>query len=153
MGYTLAGPRRQRQWWIRIYFLGLIAIAALLMFRQPVFFVFVITGFFHAYFLRPWPLMVLGILATSLIVNSMIPGFPDPTQEGLYLFAIVVVVQTTLISFGAVIGEKLNELSEQRRRAVTELETALEENAGLQAQLMTQAREAGVLDERQRMAA
>ena len=32
------------------------------------------------------------------------------------------------------------------------LEAALDENAGLHAQLMTQAREAGVLDERQRMA-
>ena len=44
------------------------------------------------------------------------------------------------------------EQSEQRRQAVARLEAALEENAGLHAQLLTQAREAGVLDERQRMA-
>ncbi len=44
------------------------------------------------------------------------------------------------------------EVSEQRRQAVARLETALDENAGLHAQLLTQAREAGVLDERQRMA-
>ena len=51
------------------------------------------------------------------------------------------------------LGERLAEQSEQRRLAVARLEAALEENAGLHAQLLTQAREAGVLDERQRMAA
>src|SRR5262245_65902362 len=35
---------------------------------------------------------------------------------------------------------------------MAELEAAQEENAGLHAQLLTQAREAGVLDERQRLA-
>jgi signal transduction histidine kinase len=53
---------------------------------------------------------------------------------------------------GLVIGEKLTELSAQRKQAVEKLEAALEENAALHAQLVTQAREAGVLDERQRMA-
>src|SRR5207237_1763850 len=38
------------------------------------------------------------------------------------------------------------------RQAVARLEAALVENAGLHAQLLAQAREAGVLDERQRMA-
>ena len=42
----------------------------------------------------------------------------------------------------------LVELGEANRK----LEAALEENAGLHAQLLVQAREAGVLDERQRMA-
>jgi signal transduction histidine kinase len=49
-------------------------------------------------------------------------------------------------------GEKLAEVSTQRREAMGKLEAALEENAGLHRQLLTQAREAGVLDERQRMA-
>ena len=42
----------------------------------------------------------------------------------------------------------MTELSEANRR----LEATLAENAGLHEQLLTQAREAGVLDERQRMA-
>ena len=46
----------------------------------------------------------------------------------------------------------MTEQSEERREALARLEAALEENAGLHAQLLTQAREAGVLDERQRMA-
>jgi signal transduction histidine kinase len=64
----------------------------------------------------------------------------------------VVVIQTLAIGFGLLGGERMHDLSEQRRVAVAELEAALEENAGLHAQLVTQAREAGVLDERQRMA-
>jgi signal transduction histidine kinase len=40
----------------------------------------------------------------------------------------------------------------ERRDLLDRLEAALEENAGLHAQLLTQAREAGVLDERQRIA-
>ena len=54
---------------------------------------------------------------------------------------------------------KGTEESEQRRQAVAELseanrklEITLAENAGLHEQLLTQAREAGVSDERQRMA-
>jgi signal transduction histidine kinase len=64
----------------------------------------------------------------------------------------VVFIQTLAIGFGTIGGQKLAELSEQRRRALTELEAAVAENDGLHAQLLTQAREAGVLDERQRMA-
>ena len=64
----------------------------------------------------------------------------------------IIVIQTLAIGGGALLGERMAEQSEQRRLAVARLETALEENAGLHAQLLTQAREAGVLDERQRMA-
>ena len=56
------------------------------------------------------------------------------------------------IGCGRVLGEKMAKQHEQRRQMVAKLEAALEENAGLHAQLVTQAREAGVLDERQRMA-
>jgi signal transduction histidine kinase len=45
------------------------------------------------------------------------------------------------------------EEQEQRKKMVADLEAALKENAGLQAQLVVQAREAGMLDERQRLAA
>lgn len=61
-------------------------------------------------------------------------------------------IQTLAIGFGILGGEKIMELSEQRRQTVVDLQSALEENAGLHAQLVVQAREAGVTDERQRMA-
>ena len=57
-----------------------------------------------------------------------------------------------MIGFGTVFGERLSQLSEQRRQAVAQLQVAMDENVGLQRQLVAQAREAGVLDERARMA-
>ena len=81
----------------------------------------------------------------------MIGGFPT-NPEWLAIWVAIIVIQTLAIGGGGILGERMAEQSEQRRLAVARLETALEENAGLHAQLLTQAREAGVLDERQRMA-
>jgi signal transduction histidine kinase len=151
--YTRAPePRRAHSVRMVVYFAGLLALASVLMSRQPIFFVFMITGFFHASELRPWPLMVLGVAATSVLINTIITGFPWPTIEGWSIYVSIIIIQTLAIGFGTVVGEKLAEVSEQRRQAVAQLEAALEENAGLHAQLLAQAREAGVLDERQRMA-
>jgi signal transduction histidine kinase len=136
---------------LRIYFVGFLGLAVWLIVRDPVFFVYAITGFFHAYLLRPWPVSFAGVAATSIVVNSLIL-IDDPTAEAWTVFVIVVVIQTLAIGFGLLGGEKMSDISEQRRVAVAELEAALNENAGLHAQLVTQAREAGVLDERQRMA-
>jgi signal transduction histidine kinase len=135
-----------------IYFAGLLALAALLMSRRSIFFVFMITGFFHAAVLRPRPLTVLGVAATSILINTIPTGFPWATTEAWFIYITIIVIQTLALGFGTVMSEKLGELSEQRRRAVAQLELTLEENAGLHAQLLAQAREAGVLDERQRLA-
>jgi signal transduction histidine kinase len=147
-----AGPSfRTRQTRIRIYFVGFLGLAVWLIVRDPLFFVYAITGFFHAYLLRPWPVSLAGVAATSIVVNSLVL-LDGPTPEAWTIFFIVVVIQTLAISFGLLGGEKMVDISEQRRVALAELEAAQEENAGLHAQLVTQAREAGVLDERQRMA-
>jgi len=149
--FTLQCDRRKDQRWMRLYFGGLMVFAAVLMFLLPVYFVFVITGFIHAFLLRPAPLAFVGVGITSLIVNSRIV-YPDPTADGWWTYGIIFVIQTVAVGFGIIGGERIGELSEQRRRSLLELETALEENAGLHAQLVAQAREAGVTDERQRIA-
>lgn len=135
-----------------LYFAGLLGFASLLMARQPLFFVFAITGFFHASVLRPWPLTMIGVAVTSVLINTIITGFPWPTIEQWFLFVTIIVIQTLAFGVGTVVADKLGELSVQRREAVARLEAALEENARLHAQLLAHAREAGVLDERQRMA-
>jgi signal transduction histidine kinase len=146
------GPTfRTQQRRIRIYFAGFLGLATWLIVRDPLFFVYGFTGFFHAYLLRPWLVSFAGVAATSMVVNSLIL-LDGSTPENWTVFAIVVVIQTLAIGFGLMGGEKMHDLSEQRRAALAELEAAQEENVGLHAQLVTQAREAGVLDERQRMA-
>ncbi len=153
LGYTRAPrPRKDRRARMIVYFIGLLAIASVLAVREYIFFIFLITGFFHATVLRPWPVIIAGVFATSVLVNTVIGGFPS-NSEWLTIWVAIIVIQTLAIGGGVLIGERLAEQSEERRLAVARLETALEENAGLHAQLLTQAREAGVLDERQRMAA
>ena len=152
VGYTRAPrPRKAHPARMIPYFIGLLAIASVLAAREYLFFIFLITGFFHATVLRPWPLLIGGVFATSVLVNTVIGGFPT-NPEWWTIYVAIVVIQTLAIGGGGLLGERMAEQSEQRRLAVARLEAALDENAGLHAQLLTQAREAGVLDERQRMA-
>jgi signal transduction histidine kinase len=144
-------PRVEQRGRMRIFFVGLLAFAALLMLRHSLFFPFMIAGFFYATILRPFPLAVIGVGATSVLINTLIAGVPGSAEAWTW-WIVIVGIQTLVISAGVVMGEKVTEQSEERREALDRLEKALVENAGLQAQLVTQAREAGVLEERQRMA-
>lgn len=152
VGHTAASPdRRGRTAPMVVYFAGLLVFFAVLMDRDLIFVLFTITGFFHAYFLRPWPLGVAGVFGTSLVLNTMTMGVPDRTAASIGTYVGVIAIQTVAIGAGIMFGEKAKAQQCQREEMVAKLEAALEENAGLHAQLLTQAREAGVLDERQRM--
>jgi signal transduction histidine kinase len=150
--YTrLPGPPKDHRVRMYVFFVGLLLFAAILMLRHPLFFIFMINGFFYATILRPLPFAVVGVGATSILVNTLIAGIPSTPVAWVFYLAIIG-VQTTVIGAASIVGEKVTEQSEERRQALARLEAALEENAGLHAQLVAQAREAGVLDERARMA-
>ena len=144
-------PRRDDHVRMVVFFVGVLVLASILMLRQPAFFVFMISGFFYASYLRPLPLAVVGVGATSILVNSLIVR-PAADARGVDLYLVIISVQTVVIGAGVYVGERMTEQNEERRQALARLEAATIENAGLHAQLLTQAREAGVLDERQRMA-
>ena len=147
----LPPPRHVHRLRVGIFFVGLMVLASLLMLRSPIFFIFLISGFFYATILRPLPLAFVGVFATSFLINTLIAGFPQ-TAEAWTFYVAIIAIQTVVIGGGSVVGEKVAEQNEERQRALTQLEAALVENAGLHAQLLTQAREAGILDERARMA-
>ena len=149
--FTLRRDRRGDRVWLRVYFVGLLVFFAVLMFFHPIYFVFVITGFIHAFVLEPPAVAFVGVGITSLLINSQIIA-NNPDSDQWWTYGIIVVIQTVAVGFGIIGGEKISNLSEERRRSLLELETALEENAGLHAQLVAQAREAGITDERQRIA-
>jgi signal transduction histidine kinase len=142
----VSGPR------IAVHFFVMMALGTALMGRDMLYFVFVITGFFHAGLMKPLRMVVVGIAATSIIVNSHIVNVNQVQAEEVVVFAVVFVVQTLAISFGFLLNDKMERLRAQREEAFRAREAALVENAGLHMQLLTQAREAGILDERQRMA-
>lgn len=153
-GHTLPLRRRTlRPVSAGLYFVGLLALSVTLMTYSDIFLVFTVAGFFHAYVLKPWPLGVLGVLATSVALNgAAMSVWDDPTPPTLAELILIVTVQTAAIGVGIVLTAR-SEPEERKREALVErLEAALHENAGLHAQLVAQAREAGAQDERQRLA-
>lgn len=150
--FTRMGPPTgQAQASLRIYFGGFVIVAAAMMLYSPVFVVYAITGFLHASLIRPWPLAFAGLAATSMIVYSTIV-YPNGGLAEWLIYAGLVAFQTAAVGFGLYAGHRLVEVAARRRKAIEQLEAARIENEGLHEQLVAQAREAGVLDERQRMA-
>jgi signal transduction histidine kinase len=150
--FTRAGrPTRIPQDTLRLYVVGFIVIAGVLTFHQTIFLIYGVAGFFHAALLRPWPLVFVGIGAFALVVHSHIV-MNEPTSEHWSIYLGVVAIQTLTTGAGLYAGERITEIADQRRQALVQLEAAMEENAGLHAQLVVQAHEAGMLDERERMA-
>jgi signal transduction histidine kinase len=134
-----------------VYCAGQTLLAAVLVVHHPIFYVFAVVGFIQAFELLPAPLGFVQIAASSAIVNLLPSGFPD-NRGWLVVSLVAILLQTGLIGWFGYLSQRAAEESHGRKRTLAELEAALAENAGLHAQLLAQAREAGVHDERQRMA-
>ncbi|MDO5662240.1 MAG: sensor histidine kinase [Brachybacterium sp.] len=153
-GHTLPLRRKtMRPRTARLYFVGLLVVCVILMTHSEFFIVFTIAAFFQAYLLTPWPLGVLGVFATSVVLNgSAMHVWSDPTRELIMMFGLIVLVQTAAIGVGIPFAARTATAEREREHLVERLEGALHENAGLHAQLVAQARESGAQDERQRLA-
>jgi signal transduction histidine kinase len=158
-GFTLHPAWRQRPRWMTVFFVVLAALMAVLVIRAPLFGFFSYTGYFFTFHL-PRRLRMPAVAVVAVITaTSQDGGLPKPTATHLALYACLVLVNVLVASglvWFAYVGTEQNN---RRREAVAELseanrklEITLAENAGLHEQLLTQAREAGVADERQRMA-
>ncbi|MEU1468532.1 histidine kinase [Streptomyces sp. NPDC005761] len=129
---------------------------------NPFFSIYAVLGYFDAGRLLPRRGMRAGLLAIAVIMagSQSGSGLPPITLMNWAVFAIVLAVHVSLTMVFAQIGNR--EAEQARTQADTiaalesanaRLEQALAENAGLHAQLLVQAREAGVADERSRLAA
>jgi signal transduction histidine kinase len=151
--YTLRPPRwRERTAPMVVYFAGMLTLAAVLTARSWFFVAFAVTPMIQAFFLLPTVLAFAAVFAGSVVIYTAPAGFPEPTVEAVSGWIFIICLQTALTGFFSFMGMKLMGEDRQRRELLARLEAAMEENAGLHAQLLAQAREAGVLDERQRMA-
>jgi signal transduction histidine kinase len=144
-------PTTQGQSSLRVYFAGFVVAATALLVEDPVFLVYAITGFFHASLLRPWPLAFSGIAVTAALVFSGV-AIPDGSGVDWAIYLGLIAFQTAAVGFGLYAGNRVTEIADRRRRAIEGLEAARVENEGLHAQLVAQAHEGGVLDERERIA-
>ncbi|MFU8870564.1 sensor histidine kinase [Micromonospora sp. SL4-19] len=112
------------------------------------------TGHLHSWHYLKGSWRFVGVTATAAIsVATYNGGLPEPTPSGILTYLFFTAAIVALVVLFSFVGEVTAERSAERKRMVTQLEEALRENAGLHAQLLVQAREGGVLDERQRMAA
>ncbi|GGM13046.1 MULTISPECIES: sensor histidine kinase [Micromonospora] len=150
---------RQRRRLMAGYYLGLLAFAAVLIVASPWYGFFAWAGFLHAGLaLRGrWRLAGVGACAV-LVATAQSAGPPDSLAHWL-LWAVLVLFNVG-VAGGVTWFSTLNDRQHALRKKLVEelaeanhrLAETMRENEGLHAQLLTQAREAGVLDERQRMA-
>ncbi|MFG1646093.1 sensor histidine kinase [Amycolatopsis sp. NPDC049252] len=137
-------PRRTAHPWLAVgYFAGVLAAAVVLVARNELFTGFASFGYPLAFLLFPARWGLFAVAATA-VLPMLFTGSDGDTPA----WVVAVSVVGPLLYAAWFVGAE----SEKRRKANARLEAALAENAGLHAQLLTQAREAGVLDERQRMA-
>ncbi|HET9143710.1 sensor histidine kinase [Actinophytocola sp.] len=136
-----------------IYYVGLLVLTAVLIFRAPWYGIFVFAGYFRAFdcLVGIWRFVGVGANALLLAV-SQLGGIDGLRFAGPGPFLVLAFVNITMAAAFNYFGWRTVERDRKRKQALTELAAALEENAGLHAQLLTQAHEAGMLDERQRMA-
>lgn len=158
--FTLHPAWHDRPVVMGVFVVGLIVITGVLVVRDPWFGCFTPAGYIFSFNVlrKPWDLPAVAAVA---VVAAMAQASDIHSGTALHVaeFAAVVALNVVPMSALAWFGWKhethhserelaLYEVSEANRR----LETTLAENAGLHEQLVIQAREAGVLDERARMA-
>jgi signal transduction histidine kinase len=152
-GFRSAELAEQRSITMRlVYFFGLLVLEAILVTRSPFYIAFTVTGFVQAFLALPGVAAFVVALLSSIVIYTVPGGLPAPTFPAVSIYVFLVLLQTFGTGGFAYLSSKLADARQRRKQLMVDLETALAENAGLHAQLLVQAREAGMLDERQRMA-
>jgi signal transduction histidine kinase len=151
---------RKRPAVMALFVAGVVAISFVLTIRDPWFGFYCYAGYAYSLVLLPWPWPLAGVAATSVVAaTAQTAGLDRATPTGAAAYAGTLAANMIAVCGVIWFLHRLETQHEQRgltldelREANGKLEAALAENAGLQRQLVVQAREAGMLDERQRMA-
>lgn len=145
---------------IGLFYTGLMIAAAVLVVLSPWYGIFAFVGYIHAFLLLTGPWRYVGVAVTSIVMAVSYVGGWETIAEGRWGVWVAISAVTGVLaatSFYFAESSDLNGRKQKRALALVhdanaKLESALEENAALHAQLLVQAREAGMLDERQRIA-
>ena len=142
-------------YWIRT------ALGFSLTWLNPFYSVYAVVGYFdaHRYLTGRW--VTAGLFITAVAMAGAQSGGlpPDDTSQATVLAGLLVLNCALVLIFSRLAAREEEqariqaETIAQLERANARLEQALAENASLQAQLLDQAREAGINDERRRLAA
>jgi signal transduction histidine kinase len=158
--YTLNRARRRRPRHAALFIAGLLLLTAILTVRSGWFGFFIVVSFGYSRELLRWPgPLIVGAASAVIGAISQTEGDHSSLPVHLLVFLVALTIDMVLFpSFMWLIHDReqqvvqhrksLDELSEVNRR----LEATIAENEGLHRQLLVQARETGVFDERRRMA-
>jgi signal transduction histidine kinase len=144
-----------------LYYAVLLALAFGLVALAPWYGFFSFAGYPQAFQYLKGRWRYVGVAATAMVASvSYLGGMPNIRASNLWWAWLGVgAICTVLAGAFSYFADMADLRNDKQKQALAELheanlklEAALEENAGLHAQLLVQAREAGVLDERQRMA-
>ncbi|MEU3163692.1 sensor histidine kinase [Streptosporangium sp. NPDC006930] len=119
---------------------------------------FTVTGvgaFIQAFALLPGRWAYAGVAATAGVLVTVTPRPGRSPAEMLYAFLVATLVASAIGLLTRIVSDQNDQRKAmilQLRKTGAALAALAEENADLQARLLTSAREAGVLGERQRMA-
>jgi len=146
---------------LSIFFVGMLVIAAALVLTSGWYGIFAWTGYvFSALAIANLRARAAGVAATALVLGTAQHGGVPSASAGSWVSWSAIVLANFVIAGGMIWAASVDDLRHTRRdrdlEQITEvnrrLQASLEENAALHRQLVAQARAAGVLDERQRMA-
>ncbi|WP_328688719.1 sensor histidine kinase [Streptomyces caniferus] len=145
----------------QLYYLVRFLLAFTLTWLNPFFAIYAVLGYFDAPHLLPPRFVHAGLLATAVIMaGSQSGGLPPTSTVNWVAFGLLYVLNAPLVLVFSRIAAQEAEHAATMAATIAELEhtntrlaLALEENVGLHAQLLVQAREAGIADERRRLAA
>ncbi|MFI7424122.1 sensor histidine kinase [Nonomuraea sp. NPDC049684] len=137
-----------RAWVAAGYFVVLLAVVAALVRIDPVFTVTGVGVFVQCFALLPGLWAYAGIAVT---VGTLVAARPPTGRTPVELLASFV-VGVLVASMTGLVFQTVSEQNAQLKEKSARLAALAEENADLQARLLVQAREAGVLGERQRLA-
>lgn len=144
-----------------LYYVVRTGVGFALTWLNPLFAIYAVLGYFDTSYLLPRRAVRAGLLVCSVtMAGSQSGGLPPGNVLQWVLFGGLLLLNGSLTLVFANLGLREAEIAAERAATITQLEQAnarleqaLAENAGLHAQLLVQAREAGVADERRRLAA
>ncbi|QWF83997.1 sensor histidine kinase [Amycolatopsis sp. CA-230715] len=158
--FTLHPAWRERPRVMGVFFTVVVVLTAVLIARHSWYGFLVISAYGYAFALLPWPWRLPGVAVVAVLSGSaQAYDVPRSTAFGLTTYLAVLALNVAIMS-GVAWFSWADEKEKARRQQVLAevsrtnqlLEAALAENAGLHGKLLAQAREAGRIDERQRMA-
>lgn len=155
---TRLRPDSSAEWRLTVFAVHTV-LAGVLVWVHTAYGVFAYTGFLFAYGLGArWRTVGFGV--SALVVSAaMSGGYPSGNAEGTFGYLLIAAIMLALVLNSAGITNRAIEQNQERGRMIDELaeaksrlEASMTENARLHARLLAQAREAGIVEERRRLA-